>query len=138
MMVVEQLVTAGTITEYCVRSLVRRHKQLLRGIKSNRADANQKNGTFISDREPGRLNIGKLRVIYFTPTSERSEAKCHIKCTVTDGSAMIIGSGNLDRASWYTSQELGFALKDRETVKRLMQQVDQAKQGLFEDCYYAS
>ena len=138
MMMAEQLVTAGTITEFCVRSLVRRHKQLSEGIKSKKADASQTNGAFVSDLEPGRPNIGKLRVIYFTPKAERPEVKCHIKCTVIDGSVIILGSGNMDRASWYTSQELGFALEDRETVKRLMQHVDQAKQGLFEDCYYAS
>lgn len=138
MMVIEQLATAGTVTEYCVWNLVRRYKQLSRGIKSKRADASQTNSAFVSDPEPGRQTIGKLRVSYFTPTSERPEAKCHIKCTVIDGSAIILGSGNMDRASWYTSQELGFALEDRETVKRLLQQVDQAKQGLFKDCYYAS
>lgn len=137
-MVAEQLITAGTITEYCVWSLVRRYKQLSRGIKFSRADAGQTNSAFVSDLEPGRQIVGKLRVTYFTPTSERPEVKCHIKCTVIDGSAIILGSGNMDRASWYTSQELGFALEDRETVKRLVQQVDQAKQGLFEDCYYAS
>jgi len=43
--------------------------------------------------------------------------KVHIKCTVVDGKVVVLGSGNMDRASWYTSQELGIALFGEEVVR---------------------
>lgn len=33
----------------------------------------------------------------------------HLKLTIVDDSWTVLGSGNMDRASWYTSQELGVA-----------------------------
>ena len=59
-------------------------------------------------------SIGKLSVGYFIPSSVYKRS--HIKCTVVDGEVIVLGSGNMDRASWYTSQELGIALEGREVV----------------------
>lgn len=42
--------------------------------------------------------------------------KCHLKMTVVDDEIMVLGSGNMDRASWFTSQELGVALLSGEKV----------------------
>ena len=43
--------------------------------------------------------------------------KSHFKCVIMDEEITILGSGNMDRASWYTSQELGIAFVSREVAK---------------------
>jgi phosphatidylserine/phosphatidylglycerophosphate/cardiolipin synthase-like enzyme len=49
---------------------------------------------------------------YHTPDASRSGAPdepavSHLKMTLVDGRFLVLGSGNMDRASWFTSQELG-------------------------------
>ena len=137
MMMAEQLVTAGTITEYCVWRLVRRYKTLPRQVKHSSVSASPKNaGGTARDLEQGQQSIGCLNITYFNSTPERPEVKCHIKCTVIDESIVILGSGNMDRASWYTSQELGIALEGKGIARRIMQDLNRAKQGLFDHSYY--
>jgi phosphatidylserine/phosphatidylglycerophosphate/cardiolipin synthase-like enzyme len=104
MMILEQVVTAGTITEVAVWKLVRKYKQL----RQLRHD----------DLETRRA-LGSLRIEYFRPVKfqESGPVKVHIKCTVVDGKVVVLGSGNMDRASWYTSQELGIALFGEEAVR---------------------
>ena len=104
MMVLEQLVTAGTITELCVRRLVRDYRKL---------DEAAASGSQVRAEE-GSGHIGRLRIGYFIGGRE---LKCHVKCTAVDGEVVVLGSGNMDRASWYTSQELGIALEGREIVQ---------------------
>ena len=58
--------------------------------------------------------VGRLRVGYFVPGSIYK--KSHIKGTVVDEEVIVLGSGNMDRASWYTSQELGIALEGRQVA----------------------
>jgi phosphatidylserine/phosphatidylglycerophosphate/cardiolipin synthase-like enzyme len=103
MMILEQVVTAATITEVAVWKLVRKYKQ----SRQLRRD----------DSETGR-SLGSLRIEYFRPVKfqESGPVKVHIKCTVVDGKVVVLGSGNMDRASWYTSQELGIALFGEEAV----------------------
>ncbi|CAF9929910.1 MAG: hypothetical protein HETSPECPRED_007496 [Heterodermia speciosa] len=138
MMMVEQLVTAGTITEFCVWRLVRRYKTLSRRIDHTHVSASPKKASGTTrDVEQGQRAIGRLNIQYFNATAERPEAKCHIKCTVIDESIVILGSGNMDRASWYTSQELGIALEGKGIARRIMQDLSSAKEGLFDHCYYA-
>jgi len=61
-----------------------------------------------------------LKIDYFVPGSGDKEPKqSHLKCTIVDGELVILGSGNLDRASWYTSQELGVAFFDKVFATRL-------------------
>lgn len=138
MMMAEQLVTAGTITEYCVWRLVRHHKMLSRRIGHTSACASpMKANGMVRDLEQGQQPIGCLNVTYFKSTPQKPAVKCHIKCTVIDESIVILGSGNMDRASWYTSQELGIALEGKGIARRIMQDLSSAKQGLFDHCYYA-
>lgn len=106
MMVLEQLVTAGTITELCVWHLVRDYHKLDAAFNTNS----------VARAEEGRGRVGRLRIGYFI---SGREAKCHIKCTIADGEVVVLGSGNMDRASWYTSQELGIALEGREIVQKV-------------------
>lgn len=66
------------------------------------------------DEEIGISKSGRLRVSYYEPrATAKSEAgepvQSHLKLTIVDDSILVLGSGNMDRASWYTSQELGVA-----------------------------
>lgn len=115
----EQLLTAGTTTARCVRALQSWHRAAVRPAT-----------------DPERAApLGPLRVAYFTPSAAdtRREAasrarrqvgllrpraavapvKTHVKMCVVDDAVALLGSGNQDRASWFTSQEVGFAVAGR-------------------------
>ncbi|KAH0292784.1 hypothetical protein M436DRAFT_60477 [Aureobasidium namibiae CBS 147.97] len=105
LMILEQLVTAGTTTSACISKLISRY-QTLRSTPS--------------DLEAGRPKLGTLKIEYFFPGRGDKEPKqSHLKCTIVDGELVMLGSGNLDRASWYTSQELGVAFFDKVFATRL-------------------
>ncbi len=107
MMILEQLLTSGTITEYCVWKFRRRYRQI--------AQSRSRRGSATSDMEEGQAHeVGPLSVGYFVPGS--IYRRSHIKCTIVDEEVIVLGSGNMDRASWYTSQELGIALEGRQVV----------------------
>ena len=136
MMVIEQLATAGTITELSVWRLVRRYKKMLRMRSATSLQKHwSKSPQRMPDVEQGRQGMGSLRIGYFTPRSERPEVKCHIKCTIIDNTTAILGSGNMDRASWFTSQELGIALEEGDVVTRVVHRLHQAKKHAFVDWY---
>lgn len=102
LMVLEQLITAGTTTSRCVNYLVRRYK----GIVSARMG---------QDEEVGDPSLGELRIEYYTPRPDGGEGEpvqSHLKLTIVDRTTVVLGSGNMDRASWFTSQELGVAIFD--------------------------
>lgn len=118
MMALEQLLTAGTITELCVWRLRRRYVALRAG----------------SDVEQSRP-VGTLSIGYFKPVARLGkELKCHVKCTVVDERAVVLGSGNMDRASWFTSQELGVAIQNREVVAQVKGELDKALEGRVDWC----
>ncbi len=84
-MLLEQLVTAGTVTEICVWRLRRRYRRLLR----------KRQGTG-RDEEGGRGDgLGRLRIGYFRPLSalrargsaegdDEEPVKSHLKLTAVD------------------------------------------------------
>jgi phosphatidylserine/phosphatidylglycerophosphate/cardiolipin synthase-like enzyme len=122
LMILEQLVLAGTTTSRCVNNLVKRYKT----VRHARASS--------ADEETGLLPAGRLRVEYYepTPTEEREAGEpihSHLKLTIVDGKWTVLGSGNLDRPSWYTSQELGVAFHSEELSRRIQTAVDVALQG---------
>ena len=107
MMILEQLLTSGTITEYCVWKFRRRYREI--------AQSHGQRGSNASQMEEGQTReAGTLSVGYFLPNS--IYRRIHIKCTVVDEEVIVLGSGNMDRASWYTSQELGVALEGQQVV----------------------
>lgn len=132
MMLLEQFATAGTTTSWCVRSLIRRFQRLkLKGPNS--------------DLEAGRCQ-GRLQISYFQPrscvgsrgrerqplmTSPQGEepVHSHLKLTLVDGEYAMLGSGNLDRASWFTSQELGIMFQGREFCAAVKAGVDEVLEG---------
>lgn len=99
MMVIEQLVTAGTTTSRCIQKLINEYKKLQWRKQT-------------SDLEAQPVPPGKLEVLYFRPLmgwkqSQEEPVLSHFKMTLVDDEYLVLGSGNMDRASWWTSQELG-------------------------------
>ena len=124
MMILEQLVTAGTVTELCVRRLIGRYRTL---VQQHETSINQ-NGL-----EEGRRKPGLLTVQYFqssTGSDTTTEpVKSHLKLTIIDRRIVVLGSGNLDRASWYTSQELGLAFFSAEMAEKVRENVMAGLEG---------
>lgn len=95
--------TAGTTTARCVKHLIKCHERL----RSKQPD-----------EEAGLIKPGRLHISYYVPMAVSKSGvsggaepvQSHVKLTVVDDHAIVFGSGNMDRASWYTSQELGVAL----------------------------
>ncbi|KAK0609507.1 hypothetical protein B0T17DRAFT_501529 [Bombardia bombarda] len=137
MMLLEQLVTAGTTTSLCLRSLIRRFRNLQGGF----ADQHR-------DLEIGHPRLGELHISYFHPRSPVSAAgfegeslvvvseheaeepvHSHLKLTIVDHQFTLLGSGNMDRASWYTSQELGVMFHDDRFAATVKAAVDRVLDG---------
>ncbi|KAH7311498.1 hypothetical protein B0I35DRAFT_438188 [Stachybotrys elegans] len=99
MMLIEQLVTAGTTTSWCLNAFIKRYKQLVEQVRSQ-------------DIEARGSPCGTLEILYYTPLEERQGEEdepvvSHFKMTMVDHEYLVLGSGNMDRASWWTSQEIG-------------------------------
>ncbi|KAI9892632.1 MAG: hypothetical protein M1814_001325 [Vezdaea aestivalis] len=111
LMVVEQLVTAGQTSECAVAVLKREYAKLVTRSKS-------------TDLEAGRAKVGALNIRWYKPLptnrGKGEPVKSHLKLTVVDDEIVVLGSGNLDRASWYTSQELGIAFFGQDIVLRIL------------------
>lgn len=162
MMVPEQLATSGLTTEQCVDSLINEYKTGFHGRKLQTRLARLEE--FIGRKPSSETAVpGKLKVSYFQqpldvpPTSSTSlqthlqdkgetnfdvaanATKSHIKLTLVDRRAIILGSGNMDRASWRTSQELGILLEDEDgvgdstsTAEKLWLEVERGLKGCLE------
>ncbi|RDA91976.1 hypothetical protein CP533_1370 [Ophiocordyceps camponoti-saundersi (nom. inval.)] len=99
MMLIEQLVTAGTSTSRCLRKFIEKYQALQSRSQS-------------FDLEAQPVSPGKLEILYFKPRTDRKDSDeeplfSHAKMTLVDDEYLVLGSGNMDRASWWTSQELG-------------------------------
>lgn len=96
MMLIEQLVTAGTTTAWCLEKFINKYKAFRR----------------YSDDPEAQQTVGSLEILYYYPLEARSGEEdepvlSHFKMTMVDEEFLILGSGNMDRASWWTSQEIG-------------------------------
>ena len=123
-MILEQLVTAGTITEFEVWKLRRRYRRLLKTYEKRREGGDAE----VQLMAPGTLTIG----YYHAREGEKrvdEPVKSHLKLTIVDEEVVVLGSGNMDRASWYTSQELGVTFFDREMAKNIRGSVDEGLVG---------
>tara|TARA_R110002003_G_scaffold143_14_gene13297 strand:+ start:22800 stop:24236 length:1437 start_codon:yes stop_codon:yes gene_type:complete len=129
LMILEQLVTAGTTTSRCIKKLIKRYTNLTQG---NATPPVTDEEAAIAPIKPGRLDVA-----YFEPiggpkkrgTEGGEPQQSHLKLTMVDDEVLVLGSGNLDRASWFTSQELGVAFFDKEVVKKVAGAVDEATRG---------
>jgi phosphatidylserine/phosphatidylglycerophosphate/cardiolipin synthase-like enzyme len=125
LMILEQLVTAGTTTKRCIKTLVKRHRRL---VDSNRQDDNQ-DDMLLEAGHAGKP--GKLKVSFYQPKLDtdgkakgHEPVQSHLKLTVIDGEWTVLGSGNMDRASWYTSQELGLAFFSEAFARQVQDEVE--------------
>ena len=125
MMILEQLITSCTTTEICVWKLRQHHHRLSRRILAPHYSQDVEDG--VDARSTGFLQIG-----YFRPTV--AYKRTHIKCSIIDNRIVVLGSGNMDRASWYTSQELGVAIEDEEYVKGLWKAIEGSFDGNIAGC----
>jgi phosphatidylserine/phosphatidylglycerophosphate/cardiolipin synthase-like enzyme len=121
-MILEQLVTAGTITEFEVWKLRRRYTRLLNAYNNSLKNPDLENPAV----KPGALKVG-----YFRKREGRGEepVKSHLKMVVVDEEITVLGSGNMDRASWFTSQELGVALFGNEVAESIREAVNEGLEG---------
>lgn len=136
MMILEQLLTSGTTTSRYLRSFVQsynaRKKRFEPGINvGTSVDANAH-----VDLEAGPSRFGSLEILYFhaLPANRlrclpEEPVHSHLKLTMVDEEYAILGSGNMDRASWFTSQELGILFQSSEFVATVSSTVGQALQG---------
>lgn len=125
LMILEQLVTAGTTTSRCIKTLISKYRHLR--IESRSQES-------LVRAEEGRPEIGSLEIEYYEPrrggVAQGGEpAQSHLKLLVVDGELVVLGSGNLDRASWYTSQELGIAFFSRELAGTVMGALGEVLEG---------
>jgi phosphatidylserine/phosphatidylglycerophosphate/cardiolipin synthase-like enzyme len=125
LMILEQLVTAGTTTARCVRHLSKQHQNLLQSV--DRANDDLERGLAVND-------IGNLRIRYYRPRAEKSTnsgepAQSHLKLTIVDDLVTVFGSGNMDRASWFTSQELGVAFIAADFAAQTKATLESAMEG---------
>ncbi|KAI1447028.1 phospholipase D/nuclease [Annulohypoxylon stygium] len=133
LMLLEQLVTAGTTTSICLRSLIRRYKKL----EAQQARSKATCGPDIEAQQP---RLGFLNIDYYCPDAE-SQAECredgiteepvqsHLKLTLVDGQYVVLGSGNMDRASWFTSQELGILFHSKDIASTIGEAVGNVLSG---------
>ncbi|KAL2366733.1 hypothetical protein RJZ56_000318 [Blastomyces dermatitidis] len=119
LMVMEQLATSGTTTARCINSLMNSHRRVLCAWGKKETDATDAT-------KPGKLTVREWKVA----NSRRCNlgggsafVKSHLKLTVVDERVVLLGSGNMDRASWYTSQEVGVALYSAEVAKEILHEV---------------
>lgn len=130
MMVFEQLVTAATITEFEVWKMKRRYKMRLKQYNA-------------SERDPERAvpKLGTLKLSYFKvkTSGENGEVakwepvKSHLKLMIVDEKTVVLGSGNQDRASWYTSQELGIVFFSEEVAREVKATVEEGLKDRVEE-----
>ena len=137
LMVLEQLVTAGTTNKRCIQWLISQHRQLLGRHRSTFASPGElESGTLGKD-------VGILKIEYYRPQTGEDRAgsepvQSHLKLTIVDDQIAVHGSGNMDRASWYTSQELGVAFVSNELVSAIKGGLVEAMQGRSEMFYDSS
>ncbi|KAF2194916.1 phospholipase D/nuclease [Zopfia rhizophila CBS 207.26] len=126
LMMLEQLVTAGTTTKRCIKILIKRYRKLQSNSTPSSRLATDEEAAIETSR-PGNLEIS-----YFAPVNspkprgqEAGEPQqSHLKMMIVDEEVLVLGSGNLDRASWFTSQELGVAFVDMTLARKVKRVVD--------------
>jgi len=152
MMLLEQLLTAGTTTSWCIRSLLRRYKSMISKAAGPAPGPSPEAGVALeSDLEAQPPRPGRLRISYFQPRQASNSTipprhhgipvaleepvHSHLKLTIVDGEYTVLGSGNMDRASWYTSQELGVLFQSRDLAAVTMRAVSRALEGRLDTIF---
>ncbi|KKY36455.1 putative phospholipase d nuclease [Diaporthe ampelina] len=88
------------------------------------------------------VTAGVLRIFYFRSraglTSDEEPVHSHLKLSIFDGQHTVLGSGNMDRASWFTSQELGVLVRGAEFATTIKKTVDEALDGRLDPVFTPS
>ena len=143
MMLLEQLVTAGTTTSWCLRSLI---QKFCRMASSNRRPRASGGYDTLDQLEAQLPATGHLRISYYRPPPggrkshlppagapfSEDPLQSHLKLTIVDGGFTLLGSGNMDRASWFTSQELGVLFCDQRFAATVQDHVSTALNNRLE------
>ena len=121
LMLLEQLLTAGTTTSRCLRNL-KRHFQTLQVEQQKQS---------VDEEQALDHRLGSLTIEFFVrgPLDVQTRlvpepVQSHLKLTIVDERVVVLGSGNMDRASWYTSQELGIACVSTSLVQTITSTLD--------------
>lgn len=116
-MTLEQIVTAVTTTPRCVKAMLKHYALFAQSRQHRHNDPDS------TSLETGLPRLGKLKIEYYDDLARGTvlPVKAHIKLMIVDERVVVLGSGNQDRASWYTSQEVGVALENEEVARRFMQ-----------------
>ncbi|KAI0490275.1 hypothetical protein F4859DRAFT_2419 [Xylaria cf. heliscus] len=136
MMILEQLLTGGTTTSWSLRSFIKAYeKRKKRFTHYTGSDGNEESGV-IPDLEAQTPRLGSLEIFYFQPLPANGMQKVseepvhsHLKLMTVDDEYAVLGSGNMDRASWFTSQELGILFHSNDFVTNVSDAVSQALIG---------
>ncbi|KAI8626370.1 hypothetical protein F5Y19DRAFT_227709 [Xylariaceae sp. FL1651] len=135
-MVLEQMLTGGTTTSWCLRSFIKlytgRRKHLAR--MSRVGDNDESNAMLDIEAQSPRLGSLEIFQFHSLPANQLQQIQeepvhSHLKLTIVDDEYIVLGSGNMDRASWFTSQELGILFQSNELVASVNDTVSQALQG---------
>lgn len=129
MMLLEQLVTAGTTTSLRLKSFIRSYTRCQ--ARLSHANAGEDSSSTV-DLEAQDSCLGRLRISMFRPRSGdlatrplEEPVQSHLKLTIVDGQYTVLGSGNMDRPSWFTSQELGILFQSAEFAKSVSDSVSE-------------
>ncbi|KAI9694780.1 MAG: hypothetical protein M1822_000396 [Bathelium mastoideum] len=122
LMLLEQLVTAGTTTVRCLRRLKDQHQQLHA----------ERQKPLLDEEQGPNQSLGSLRIEFFVKGFSDAQlqlspepVQSHLKLTVVDNQTIVFGSGNMDRASWFTSQELGVAIVSPSLAGSVMRSLEE-------------
>lgn len=138
MMLLEQLVTAGTTTGWCIRRLIKRYRRLCDSIQP----CIRQEGGDAADLEAQAITPGVLQISYFrsatgSKSSEEEPVHSHLKLSIFDRQHTVLGSGNMDRASWFTSQELGVLVQSAAFAARIKKTVEEVLDGRLDRIFPA-
>lgn len=76
--------------------------------------------------------LGRLEVLFYQPHAKGQSGEpdqSHLKLTIVDEEIAVFGSGNMDRPSWFTSQELGIAFFSPDFVAQTRASLAEALEG---------
>ncbi len=136
MMILEQILTGGTITSWCLQSFITLYEKLMKRFIHSTGGSNYEGTNALLDLEARPPRLGSLQIFYFHPLRENQlqqvseePVHSHLKLVMVDDEYAVLGSGNMDRASWFTSQELGILFQSKKFVTNVSNAVSQALRG---------
>ncbi|KAI1150067.1 hypothetical protein F4825DRAFT_29250 [Nemania diffusa] len=142
LMIIEQILTSGTTTSWCLRSFIKLYeKRKKRYLRSTRVSDNEDSDVMV-DQEAQLPRVGSLQIFYFHPLAANKlqgvpeePVQSHLKLITIDDENVVLGSGNMDRASWFTSQELGILFQSNEFVANVADTVGRSLRGRLSDLF---